>query len=104
MDSDGDGTISLQEIQAAHEKIFKAMDTDKDGTVTLEKIQAFMRGALNRQTNTKTIATREATSTSFAPENYDPASSGNRPLFERRGRQQPRTCQRQKCPPIRWSR
>ncbi len=44
MDSDGDGTVSLQEFQAAHEKIFKAMDTDKDGTVTLEEIQAFMRG------------------------------------------------------------
>ena len=36
MDSDG--------IQAAHEKIFKAMDTDKDGTLTIEEIQAFMRG------------------------------------------------------------
>jgi hypothetical protein len=45
MDSDGDGTVSLQEFQAAHEKIFKAMDTDKDGTLTLEEIQAFMRGA-----------------------------------------------------------
>jgi Ca2+-binding EF-hand superfamily protein len=42
MDSDGDGTVSLQEFQAAHEKIFKAMDTDKDGTLTLE--EAFMRG------------------------------------------------------------
>jgi hypothetical protein len=28
MDSDGDGTVSLQEFQAAHEKIFKAMDTE----------------------------------------------------------------------------
>ena len=44
MDSDVDGTVSLQEFQAAHEKIFKAMDTDKDGTLTLEEIQAFMRG------------------------------------------------------------
>jgi hypothetical protein len=44
MDSDGDGTVSLQEFQAAHEKIFKAMDTDKDGTLTLEEIQTFMRG------------------------------------------------------------
>jgi hypothetical protein len=44
MDSDGDGTVSLQEFQAAHEKIFKAMDVDKDGTLTLEEIQAFMRG------------------------------------------------------------
>jgi Ca2+-binding EF-hand superfamily protein len=44
MDSDGDGTVLLQEFQAAHEKIFKAMDTDKDGTLTLEEMQAFMRG------------------------------------------------------------
>ena len=32
MDADGDGTVSLQEWQAAHERIFKAMDTDHDGT------------------------------------------------------------------------
>ena len=44
MDSDGDGTVSLQEFQAAHEKIFKGIDTDKDGTITLEEIRAFMRG------------------------------------------------------------
>jgi hypothetical protein len=44
MDSDGDGTVSLQEFQSAHEKIFKAIDTDKDGTISLEEIRAFMRG------------------------------------------------------------
>jgi hypothetical protein len=49
MDSDGDGTVSLQEFQAAHEKIFKAMDTDKDGTLTLEEIQAFMRGHAEKE-------------------------------------------------------
>ena len=45
MDSDGDGTVSLQEFQAAHEKIFKAMDADKDGTLTPEEMQAFMHGS-----------------------------------------------------------
>jgi EF hand. len=45
MDNDGDGTISLQEFQAAHERIFKAMDANKDGHLTLEEIQAFMQGA-----------------------------------------------------------
>jgi EF hand len=44
MDSDGDGTVSLQEFQAAHERIFKAMDANKDGVLTLQEIQEFMRG------------------------------------------------------------
>jgi hypothetical protein len=41
---DGDGQISLQEFQAAHERIFKAMDSNKDGQVTLEEMQSFMHG------------------------------------------------------------
>jgi hypothetical protein len=44
MDSDGDGTVSLQEFQAAHERIFKGMDANKDGRLTLEEILAFMQG------------------------------------------------------------
>jgi hypothetical protein len=43
IDTDSDGTISLQEFQAAHERIFKAMDTNKDGKLTLEEMQAFFR-------------------------------------------------------------
>lgn len=45
MDADGDGKLSLQEFQAAHERIFKAMDANKDGFVTLQEMQEFIRGA-----------------------------------------------------------
>ena len=44
IDTDGDGTIELQEFQAAHERIFKAMDTNKVGKLTLEEMQAFVHG------------------------------------------------------------
>jgi hypothetical protein len=45
MDSDGDGAVSLQEFQTAHERIFKAMDADKDGKLTLDEIRNFRFGA-----------------------------------------------------------
>ena len=44
MDADGDGSISLQEFQAAHERIFKGIDQNKDGRLTIEEMRAFMRG------------------------------------------------------------
>ena len=42
MDADGDGVISLQEFQTAHERLFKAMDSNKDGKLTPEEMRAFM--------------------------------------------------------------
>jgi hypothetical protein len=45
MDSDGDGTLSLEEFQAAHARIFKGMDADKDGRLTMEEMQGFMQGS-----------------------------------------------------------
>jgi EF-hand domain len=44
MDTDGDGALSLEEVQSVHARIFKAMDADKNGKVTLEEIQQFFRG------------------------------------------------------------
>jgi Ca2+-binding EF-hand superfamily protein len=44
MDSNGDGKLTLEEWQAAQERILKAMDTDHDGTVTFEEMRAFMHG------------------------------------------------------------
>ena len=44
IDANGDGKLSLEEWQAAQERIFKAMDTDHDGTVSFEELQAFMHG------------------------------------------------------------
>jgi len=49
MDADGDGTVSLQEFEAAHERIFKAMDANKDGQLTEDEMLAFMQG-LTRST------------------------------------------------------
>jgi hypothetical protein len=48
MDADGDGSISLQEFQAAHERIFRGMDQNKDGRVTMEEMQSFMGAGVGR--------------------------------------------------------
>jgi hypothetical protein len=44
LDTDGDGALSLEEVQAVTERLFNAIDADDDGRVTLEEIQAFHRG------------------------------------------------------------
>jgi hypothetical protein len=44
MDNDGDGALSLEEFQTAHEKIFKGIDGDKDGKVTPTEMQMFFSG------------------------------------------------------------
>ena len=45
MDTNADGALSLEEVQAAHARIFKAVDADSSGGVTLEEIQTFFHGS-----------------------------------------------------------
>ena len=45
MDADGDGALSLEEVQEVHARIFNAVDADGDGRVTPEEMQAFFHGA-----------------------------------------------------------
>lgn len=44
MDANGDGALSLDEVQSVTERIFNAIDADGDGRVTLEEIREFYRG------------------------------------------------------------
>jgi len=45
VDADGDGGLSLDEIQDAHARIFNHADTDGDGQLTMEEMRAFHRSA-----------------------------------------------------------
>jgi hypothetical protein len=44
MDTDGDGALSLEEMQSVHARVFAAMDANTDGRVTHEEMKAFMHG------------------------------------------------------------
>jgi Ca2+-binding EF-hand superfamily protein len=48
MDADGDGALSREEFQDAHDRIFNHMDADDSGSVTLEDMLAFFHGPLSR--------------------------------------------------------
>ena len=41
MDADGDGALTLEEVQQIHARIFAHMDDDDDGKVTPEEIKDF---------------------------------------------------------------
>ena len=45
MDGDGDGSLSVEEFRAGHDRIFKGLDANKDGRLTVEEIAAFMQGS-----------------------------------------------------------
>jgi hypothetical protein len=44
IDADGDGALSLEEINDFHERIFNAVDLDGNGRVTIDEIRTFFHG------------------------------------------------------------
>jgi hypothetical protein len=42
MDANGDGAVSLEEFEAVHARIFKAVDDDKDGKIAAQEIDKFL--------------------------------------------------------------
>ena len=44
VDADGDGALSLNEVQDFHGRIFRAVDEDEDGVVEMEEIESFFHG------------------------------------------------------------
>ena len=41
MDTDGDGAVSWEEMQAVHKRMFDLVDGDKDGKITVEEMKDF---------------------------------------------------------------
>lgn len=44
MDTNGDGALSLEEVQAVHERMFGMADGDGDGQLSADEIQGLMMG------------------------------------------------------------
>ena len=44
VDADGSETLSLEEVQAVHARMFNYVDADGDGELTLDEMRAFMHG------------------------------------------------------------
>ena len=44
VDTNGDGVLSLEEVQAVHARIFNYADTDDDGRLTLDELRSFFHG------------------------------------------------------------
>ncbi|WP_299365321.1 hypothetical protein [uncultured Paracoccus sp.] len=43
-DTNNDGALSLEEVQAVHARMFNMADGDGNGQITMEEIQGFMQG------------------------------------------------------------
>tara|TARA_R110000787_G_scaffold64464_1_gene145563 strand:+ start:500 stop:832 length:333 start_codon:yes stop_codon:yes gene_type:complete len=44
VDTNGDGALSIEEVQAVHTRMFNYADADKDGKLTPEELRGFMHG------------------------------------------------------------
>lgn len=44
VDADGDGALSLQEVQDVHSRLFKAADVDGNSRLTMDELGEFMGG------------------------------------------------------------
>ena len=44
MDTDGDGALSLEEVQAVHARMFKYVDADGDGKLSPDELRGFFHG------------------------------------------------------------
>jgi hypothetical protein len=75
MDTDGDGTVSLSEFQAAHERIFKALDANKDGRLTLQEVQAFFQGQNEMKAPDRTPSQRDSSPPETRPAQPDENSA-----------------------------
>ncbi len=44
MDTDGDGALSMDEMQAVHQRMFAYADADKNGKLTADELGSGMQG------------------------------------------------------------
>lgn len=44
IDTDGSGTLSLEEVQAVHARMFQYVDSDDDGELTPQELRGLMSG------------------------------------------------------------
>jgi hypothetical protein len=51
VDADGDGALSLTEVQDFHGRIFNAIDEDGDGSVLMEEIESFFHAGDDEETD-----------------------------------------------------
>jgi Ca2+-binding EF-hand superfamily protein len=51
MDTDGNGSISFEEVEAVHRRIFNMLDSDKNGELSQDEMRAFVGAPAERRGN-----------------------------------------------------